>query len=111
MPVLSTVSVPTVGKIRQVSVSLQSVGAPPERWLSNGKPGSPLATWVAELFTSTTAPAFPLVPTNARWAAWVPLYVHGLPLPFLQCPCQYVRGVVVVPVEADRDRVRSRARR
>ena len=43
---------------------------------------------------------FALVPTNARWAAWVPLYLHGLLLPFLHFPRRVVRGVVVVPVEA-----------
>ena len=68
------------------SESLQSDGPPPDRWLSNGDPGSPPVTGSKELLTSTTAPEFALVPTNAWWAASVTWYWQGLLLPFLQSP-------------------------
>ena len=71
-------------RVDEAGIGVAAVrGAPPERWLSNGNPGSPLVTWVAELFTSTTAPAFAFVPTNAWCAGWVPWYWQGLLLPFV----------------------------
>src|SRR5262245_7248343 len=76
-PVLSTLTVTTVGYTVHVSLLLQSRGPPPERWLSNGEPGTPLTVWAMEVRTSATAPAVLFVPTNAWWPS-VPLYLHGL---------------------------------
>ena len=61
----------------QVSVSLQS-WASARAVVVEREPRHSARDRLAELFTSTTAPAFPLVPTNAWCAAWVPLYLHGL---------------------------------
>ena len=98
-PVLRTLSVPTVGYTSQVLLLLQSKPLPPERWLSKGVPGTPLRRSVS----GTSARVRPrrrwlFVPTNAWWAAGLPLYLQGFWLPFLHwLPCH--EWVVVVSVQ------------
>ena len=73
-------------------------GPPPERWLSNGDPGAARDLARGVVRTSATAPALPFVPTNARCAAWVPLYWQGLLLPVLHCARQLCEVLCVLPV-------------